>query len=924
MFGPRDKGEEGGDRSLLSLDRALQEERARAQAAAASDPVSRHRAARSRREARPGALISALGAQTSQQEDPATRHRQAREKRAEENGSWVDQVATRIRNTIGSEDEKAAPETGKRLEAAHAEQPARKPVAHDPLAYAVAQQRDIEAFEARIAADRWVAEREQEDEWRPFIDPMIVLGRVLRSKYLIAGTTLAGLLLGVFIALNTPKKYEALSEVQIDPRDIRIGREITSTASLPSDATLGIIENNARVLTSSPVLLAVVEKAKLANEPEFNGKGEGGININPMGLLRSLLSRSDGVPAEGAANALAVANLYEAISVERTGKTFILNVRVKTQKPKLSADLANMLVKEFEERARVLQSGTANNASSQLNARLDELRKAVEQAEDRVAAFKSENDIVDPAGRSIADDELIRLNEQLAVARARTLELDARAASARNIDVTSVVSGALPEIANSSVLTELRSQYASTRQALDNAAVRLGPKHPQYQALQAQLGGARDQIGAELRRIVTSMQVELKRAVELEQDLAARLAQLKVRRGSTSQDMVKLRELEREVNARRSVYENFMLSQREAQEQKELNTANITVISEAIAPIKPVGPSRAVIAGVGPVLGLVLGVGIACLWGVVDSLRANSRRRRRPSPASAMAFVPEGPSPAAPRATASRMGIAPAPAPVSPPVTAREARADAAPVAPKLAAVPDSKPAAPAPELRNAEEAEMYPHYHHHPAWADPAYGGAPQPQQQPYGYAPQANGFAPQPAPQQAGYPYPQPPQPWQAQPPHPQQSWPPQPAPAPHAPQGYPQPHQPAYGAPAPQSAPANYWQPQPQPQPHQHQQAQPWPPQSAPVQQVPQAWQPQPAPAPAPAQQTQSWPPQGYPREPAPQPAYPQAVPQPTQLQHAYEQGEASGAMRTSIDDIRATVRECRDAMRQLAEKHNRRFF
>ncbi|TGQ85732.1 succinoglycan biosynthesis protein exop, partial [Mesorhizobium sp. M1C.F.Ca.ET.204.01.1.1] len=91
----------------------------------------------------------------------------------------------------------------------------------------------------------------------------------------------------------------------------------------------------------------------------------------------------------------------------------------------------------------------------------------------------------------------------------------------------------------------------------------------------AQLAGARERIGAELQRIASSLQVDLKRSVQLEQDLSSRLAQAKVQSGDVNNNLVSLRELEREAAAKRSVYEQFLLRAKETGEQKDINTANI-------------------------------------------------------------------------------------------------------------------------------------------------------------------------------------------------------------------------------------------------------------------------------------------------------------------------------------------------------------
>ncbi|TIP24761.1 MAG: succinoglycan biosynthesis protein exop [Mesorhizobium sp.] len=486
------------------------------------------------------------------------------------------------------------------------------------------------AFDSRYAGDEQRSPRDEDDRWKPLIDPMQVVRGIARSKLLIVAMTILGATLGVAIALSTPKKYEATAELIVDPRDLKLTDRDLTQSVVASDATLAIVENQVRVLTSGTVLNKVVDKLNLVNDPEFNGQGSDGLGM--MTFIRSMLSRNDGPAAgEGRRRALAVANLAESLSVERGGKTFVISVSATTQNGDKSALIANTMTDVFLQTFGQIQSDTAGRATNELTGRLDELRKGVEVAERKVEDFRAAHDLVDAQGHLISDDEMLKLNQQLAIARARTLELNARAASARSIDVNSVLSGTLPEEINSNAMSELRSQYATLKQEADRAAIRLGPRHPELQALNAQLAGSRERIAGELRRIASSLQVDLRRAVQLEQDLASRLAQLKVRSGDVNSDLVTLRELEREAAAKRSVYEQYLLRARETGEQKDINTANINVISKAFAPLEPNGPSRAMTVLAGLLAGLASGVGLGAMRGAYASLRetADSRPRRR-------------------------------------------------------------------------------------------------------------------------------------------------------------------------------------------------------------------------------------------------------------------------------------------------------
>lgn len=491
------------------------------------------------------------------------------------------------------------------------------------------------AYEPRYAGGEHRSSRDDADsqEWKPLIDPMKVIGGIARSKMLILTTTILGAALGVAIALSTPKKYESSTEIVVDPRDLKLTERDLTQSVVASDATLALIENKARLLTSGNVLGKVVDdpELNLVNDPEFNGEGSGGLSIRS--LIHSLFSNNKNGPVDLARRkSLAISNLAESLSVERGGKTFVITVGATTQDPEKSARIVTTVTRVFIEASRDMQSDTAGRATDELTARLDELRKGVETSERKVEDFRAKHDLVDAQGHLISDDEMLKLNEQLSIARARTLELNARAASARSLDVNSVLNGTLPEEINSNTMSELRSQYAALKQEADRAAVRLGPRHPELQALGAQLAGSRQRIAGELTRIASSLQVDLKRAVQLEQSLASRLAQLKVRSGDVNDDLVTLRELEREATAKRSVYEQYLLRAKETAEQKDIDTANISVMSPAYIPLEAKGPSRAVTALAGLLLGMAAGIGLGAMRGAYQSLRetANSRSRRRP------------------------------------------------------------------------------------------------------------------------------------------------------------------------------------------------------------------------------------------------------------------------------------------------------
>ncbi len=461
----------------------------------------------------------------------------------------------------------------------------------------------------------------QSDEWKPLFDPRIVINRVGRSKSLIIATTIIGTLLGAGYAMTLPKLYASTVEVLVDPRDLKIVDKEISSSQLPVDASLAIAESQLRVIQSSSVLTKVIDRAGLAKDPEFNG------DLKELGLIASIrdLFSTDSTPDATARETLLLRNLYDHLEVERSTKNFIFNITVKSRDPEKAALIANTVSDVFREEQGNIQSDTARQATESLTARLNDLRTGVEAAENAVQKFKADNDLVDVQGRLISDDEISRTNDELTAARNQTIRFNAQASSIRNASVEGVLGNTLPEEFRSGVIVALRSQYGALKQQADGLATKLGPRHPQLIQAQSQVNGIRSEIRNELNRIASSVQVELKRSVQQEQDLAARLAQLKARTANNNEDMVKLRELEREATAKREVYEAFLLRAKETGELESMNTTNIRVISPARPALESTGGSRKLVAVAGLLGGLLTGLGLAVLLGMIESFRAGNR-----------------------------------------------------------------------------------------------------------------------------------------------------------------------------------------------------------------------------------------------------------------------------------------------------------
>ena len=248
---------------------------------------------------------------------------------------------------------------------------------------------------------------------------------------------------------------------------------------------------------------------------------------------------------------------------------------------------------------RTCRSDAARQISQSLSARLNELKDRVREAEDRVETFKARYNILGASGQLVNEQQLSELNKQLGAARARTAAAKARLDQVERLQLSKDEIGSFPEAVQSQTITALRSQYAEVMRREAEQMTSLGERHPAVIEIQAEAARLRKMIDDEVHRIALAARSEYESARANEAALAANLETLKDNAVTTNEAMVTLRELERDVQASRAVYEAFLVRARETGEQERLDTKNIRVISRADPPQRRSFPPSNMLLAVG-------------------------------------------------------------------------------------------------------------------------------------------------------------------------------------------------------------------------------------------------------------------------------------------------------------------------------------
>ena len=261
------------------------------------------------------------------------------------------------------------------------------------------------------------------------------------------------------------------------------------------------------------------------------------------------------------------------------------------------------------------------------------MQERLRNAENTLAVYKAQNNFVGTQDTLISDQQLSASNQRLAAARALTLDAQAKYDQIEASRKASTDAGAIPEALQSPTIANLRSQYADARKRQAELQSELGPRHPALRQMEKQVEDLRRTIGEETDRFLQAAKNDLTRARDYEASLNKALETQKRQSVQMSQASVRLRELERDVEASRDVYQSFLKRSRETEEQETLNTSSARIIGDATVPQRRTFPPGMSLFAM---IGFVFGALAAAAWIVaVDRLAPGANPLRPDEPVDA-------------------------------------------------------------------------------------------------------------------------------------------------------------------------------------------------------------------------------------------------------------------------------------------------
>lgn len=439
------------------------------------------------------------------------------------------------------------------------------------------------------------------------------LRRGLMLSVALAGV---GAVAGGAYAILTPPKYTVSTDILIDPANLQVVTDDLFQAPGATENALLNVASKLRVLTSGNVLERVVDKLNLTADPEF-------YDPTPGFSLSSLLP-GGGERSEPNPRLAALSALDKRVASHADGKSFVASLAVSSESSEKAILISDAIVEAFKAELASAEADGAGRTASALNDRLNELKAAVKIAEEKVEAFKRENNLAQSSGELVNTQAMTQLNQQVVEAQARVIA----AQSAYDELVAAGKNATTADTQSSASLSALRATAGSLKQQLDAQSMVYGPRHPSIVKLNTELAAVNAQLDAEVGRIISAAKVALDEAKSGLVALTAKAQDLKTSVFSDNEALVKLRELERDATSKSTIYEAFLSRARQVTERENLDTTNVRVISTAVPPAARSWPPRTVVMlGAGAFGGFTAGMGLAVLFGIIGDLRRPARRK---------------------------------------------------------------------------------------------------------------------------------------------------------------------------------------------------------------------------------------------------------------------------------------------------------
>ena len=477
------------------------------------------------------------------------------------------------------------------------------------------------------------------------IDLHQLWGVIRRRINVIAGCTILGTVLATIFIFQLTPRYTAEATVMLETRKNQMVDFTSLMAGLTGDQS--VVRSEMEILKSRALADKVAEKLDIDNWPEFNPAlrrpGFFDALLSPIGwvtnAIRSLTTSSSAAALDNEARtrdrkAAEVSLLMSRMEITNDGRSYLIKIHAQSTNRNAAAVIANTYVDFYLLDQIEAKFDAVKRASGWLNDQLEQLREKVRDSEHAVEIYKEQNNLTQTTkGTTLSEQQLSELNSQLILATADRAQKETSLAQIRSGSESAAVM-------NSPLVEKLRSDEADLRHKKAELSNRYQPSHPTMVNLQSQIDDIKRKIDEESSKTVRSLQGDVSAARAKEASLRDQLANLQKSTNQEGKLDVQLRELQREADANKLLYENFLTKFKQTSSEEDIQQADARLVSSALPPRIPSFPKKTVLIGFSFLAALMVGAAAAFILERLDNGFRNAEQVEKLLGVSTLGLVP--------------------------------------------------------------------------------------------------------------------------------------------------------------------------------------------------------------------------------------------------------------------------------------------
>lgn len=308
--------------------------------------------------------------------------------------------------------------------------------------------------------------------------------QVVLQRFPLAITVfLSVVVIALIYTVTRTDRYRAVARVLIERGKIDLTNQKGAYDSATGGNQREFMSTQVTLITSRPVMEAVIEKANLLSDPDFKKMRD---------------------PVE------ALSSAVMAIQVRNTD---LIDISIERENAGQAATIVNAVVDSFLAENRKRRMGVSEQGLVELQKKAESLREELVISTAALQDFMVDKKIVSfEKAQNITVERLRDLSRAVTRAEPARMALQARVEAADDAIKAGESVDSLPNVVSSGVVRVLKLELARLAQDYSQLVLRLGENHPKLQAISIQMDAVRTKIAMEAATVLTSLRIEYEQA----------------------------------------------------------------------------------------------------------------------------------------------------------------------------------------------------------------------------------------------------------------------------------------------------------------------------------------------------------------------------------------------------------------------------